>query len=446
MKRIGNDTTKTVRTEEDLDILGDKGLSQVDNPKIFVENSFRVVDITPPSYIHVHIRGYVYYYGGYAEHTRHVVDGLNKRNGYCLKLSPINSPINIDPIALSRMNSFMKAPGFDIGRSIFLCIASPGWMRDDRFLPDSRYSCGWTMVETLDVNPEIKGWLENLNELWVPTQTDMRRFSGHPNMHLMRLGYDTHKFNENVKPVDIVNLRNRYVFGFVGSWNKRKGVKEIVQAFCRAFSVKDPVSLLFFTRYGTRPYDEMQGFCGAEPRKAKDLKKWTINWELRQILEEIGGKNLPHITVLDVPLHENVLPNLMQRFDCLVGFSRGESTWLPGLHGMALGLPVVQLASDASGFMDYLEDVGWMCTKVSYEESTEEDYKGTSTYYAGEKLATGDVDELTEMLQRIYRETTRAVHNVIQRTSKGVSRVKEWTWWRSIDKIDRRLKILGGQI
>ena len=140
---------------------------------------------------------------------------------------------------------------------------------------------------------------------------------------------------------------------------------------------------------------------------------------------------------MDLPVHQEILPHICSRFDCLVGFSKGESTWLPGLELAALNKPIIQLASNCSGFMDYLSKNRYMCRSVEYVECDEELYEGTSEYYTGEKMAKGDYLELAEKMRQVYDERETS----IQRVSVGhiKENVKEYTWKRTVNLLMERL-------
>jgi len=445
MKRISKlDTTTVIRKVEDLDILADKSMSEMLTSAQVLAAPIKVCDIISSDKIHLHVRGYAYYYGGYAEHTRQCIFRLQDRDGFCIKLSPINSPVNVDPGVLNKINLLCKSPSFEIEKSIFLGILGPGWCQDDKkFIPqDGRYRIAWTMIETKKMSAEIAGWLDNVEEIWAPTNADVKRSYKHDNVVKMHLGYNDQLYHPNVKAADIVSLRKKYVYGVFGSWNKRKGIREIVRAFCDAFTSEDAAALLFVGRYGTRPYDENVSFCNCgELRKKEELNKWTISWELNKILEEINKDNLPQISVLDVPLHDNVLPHILSRFDCLVGFSHGESTWLPGLQALAMGQPVIQLAASSNGCMEYLDSCGFLCENVEYKLADEEDYLGTSIYYKGQELATGDEEELKDNMLKVFWHGEK-----IDRVSVGLKRIKDWTWDQAVNKVEERLKSLHRKI
>lgn len=439
------DVISTEQLKRDkIHILADPSLDKLVTSEGALSKPFNVFNFTYPGGYNLLVRGYAFYYGGFAEHTREIVLRLRDKGSYNILLSAINSGIHLDPGALADINSLMKNPYFRIEDSVFLGIAGPGHFQDKKeFIPqDGRYKIGWTMIETREAQPRILDWINNLDEVWCPTDTDMRRFRSHNNIVKMRLGYDEKRYNQLTKEVDIPSVRGKFVFGVLGSWNRRKGVRAMVRAFCKAFAPTEPVSLLLTCKYGTRPYNETAGYCGAKPRTMEDKDNWTIEWELQQILNELGKdkRELPHIAVLDVPLHPNVIPHVMARFNCLVGFSRGESTWLPGLQAMAMGKPIIQLASECSGFMEYLDDTGFMCRDVRYEMATQSDAEGTSGYYAEEELATGNEDELRDKMQMIYQDHVEMGDECLQRITKGVEKVKDWTWDKAVEATDIRLR------
>lgn len=421
----------------DLQPLCPGSLKRYTSSESVLSTPFEIVDLTAPHTHHLQIRSYFDFYGGYAEHARNILFGLNKLGKYTIKLSPIKTPVDIDPIIWQEVNRFINNPAFEMDKSEYLCIAGPGYFQK-KYLPENRKVYGWTMIETLQVQKELVGWLEKADELWAPTDTDVRRFAdaGLKNISKMHLGYDDKLYHEHVKPVNIPQLKERFVFGVLGSWNKRKGVKEIVQAFCKAFKKTDEVSLLLFCKYGTRPYEN----C-IYGRDKDDGAKWTIQWELEKYLEEVGmtKAQAPHICVLDIPVHDVVVPHVLARFNCLLGFSRGESTWLPGLQAMAMRKPIIQHQNDCSGYMEYLEDVAFLCKDVTYEYADPELYLGTSGYYEHEKLAQGSVAELIEMMRFIYRNRFRHDLRDKGRIDVGVKKAKDWTWDKSIEAVHKRL-------
>ena len=77
MKRKNTlDTATVTRTEKDLHILNDLSISEITSSLHITTHPVKICDITSGKKIHLHVRGFVYYFGGYAEHTRRVLFGL----------------------------------------------------------------------------------------------------------------------------------------------------------------------------------------------------------------------------------------------------------------------------------------------------------------------------------------------------------------------------------
>jgi len=122
------------------------------------------------------IRGYVDYYGGYANHTRAVIDGLEQTGKYSIRLTPIKALKDIHPDIYAKMNWYTQNPSFRMKGSTFLCIGGPGWMQQEFIPQDGRRKIGWTMVETLGVQKQIVEWCNNMDTILCPTEIDRSRF------------------------------------------------------------------------------------------------------------------------------------------------------------------------------------------------------------------------------------------------------------------------------
>ena len=402
------------------------------------ENSFDIADLSSIKKIQLHIRAYVDFYGGYAEHGRYVALGLNDSGECCVKLTPIKSLVDIDPFLHQKCNFLVNNPAFKIDESIFLTIAGPGWAQE-KFQPKSRYKIIWTMTESANVPPEFLEWFRDVDEVWAPTTCDIKRFVDvRQRLIRMPLGVNESIYNPWIQPINIHNLRGRFVFGVLGSWNKRKGIKKIIRAFCRTFNPNDNVSLLLVCKYGTRPYD---GWKDGEKVSKDDKEKWDIKYEFERYTKDLAPL-LPHVSIIDVPIHENIMPNVLKRFNCLVGFSMGESTWLPGLQAMMMKIPVIQLSNICSGFMDYMnKENSFLCDYSDLVMAGEELYKGTSEYYKDQYFADGNEDELMEKMRYIYNDYKKGKEEIILKTERAYQDVlPKWTQENSLKNVIQRLK------
>lgn len=402
-------------------------ISRVTSSSGALSRKFHSYDLVPVGKKNLHIRCYMDYYGGYAEHARQVVYGLHDTGRYSIKVTNIKTPVDVDPIMWQKNNWFIHN-AIDLKKSDFMAITGPGWLQG-KFLPTCRKIYGWTMIESMNYSEECAEWLRNADCIICPTDTDVRRAREAKvnNLVKVHLGYDAKLYNPNVEPIELVGLEERFVFGVLGSWNIRKGIKEIILAYCQAFSSKDNVTLLLVSKYGNRKWGEHK----------EDEGYWTIRREFDEIMREclLYRSDLPHIALIDIPVHETVLPHIMARFDCLVGFSSGESTWLPGLQALAMKKPVIQLANDCCGYMEYLNDKNsYLCKDVRYEVCSEEFWKTTSEYYEGQVFGFGNVEELSSKMKEVYPN-----RDFMLKVRSGWEMVKNWTWRDTIASLDEFL-------
>ena len=429
----------TIRTPIEITNYCPTDLSKIYSQDSLQLRSFPVAELVPQKKINLQLRAYVDFYGGYAEHGREVLFRLDNSGKFAIRLEPIKSLVDIDPMLWQKSNFFCHNPAFKFKDSIFLAIAGPGWGQE-KFLPKDRYSILWTMIESENCHPKTKDWVGDVNELWVPTSCDERRFSKvfDKELKVIPLGFNEN-YNPGVLPVSFRNIKRNFVFGFIGSWNKRKGIKTIIRSFCNAFSIKDPVSLLLITKYGTRPYD---GVKDGEFVKKED-KKWDIKYEFDRYVSDFK-KDLPHICLVDIPIHESIMPNVYASVDCLVGCSMGESTWLPGLNAFAMRKAVIQSLNGCNGCIDYMTESNcYAITGGQMVIADEELYKGTSEYYEGCKFWQSDESELTETMLRVFTE--RKTYAFDRKCILAYESVQKRTWNFAIQCAINRLEEIGAR-
>ena len=378
---------------------------------------FQVENVTLPNKPNIHVTGYIDTYSGYSNHCRNAVDGLNSTGKYNLKLSALKTISDVDPTITSKYKNNIHMDKFNYEESIHLSITAPGYMQKD-LLPDCKKSFSWTMTETNQVPRDIVKLTSNVDTIICPTIIDKDKFvkAGVKNAVVCPIGYNQKLYNKETPRLDISNLRGRYVFGVVGSWNARKNQKAIVKAFIKTYKASSQVTLLICGKYATSRYAEDED------------RKWDIRSELKEIIRQTGvnEKDLPHIAIMDEPVHESVMPLLMSRIDCLVGLSTGESTWLPGLEMAAIGRPVIQLVNPYAGYMEYLIDNPYMCNLYSVRTVEEEFHKGISCYYKDQKMCFGKVDELSDMMKKVHLERDSNIQKSVIDDVRNRVRARTW--------------------
>jgi glycosyltransferase involved in cell wall biosynthesis len=138
---------------------------------------------------------------------------------------------------------------------------------------------------------------------------------------LVPLGVDPRRFRPGVQPLDLGERAPGVRLLFVGGLIWRKGIDLLLEAYARAFTRRDDVTLVL-KDFGARgPY---------VPQEATDL--------VRRLGADPSAPRILHLTDA---LAEADMPRLYAACDALVHPYRGEGYGLPIAEAMACGLPAV---------------------------------------------------------------------------------------------------------
>src|SRR6516162_9184011 len=122
-----------------------------------------------------------------------------------------------------------------------------------------------------------------------------------------------------------------FTFLHISSGLARKGIEELITAYCLAFSRRDPVLLVIKT------FDN----------PANTIDSWVTRLTRR-------SKHSPAIQIISEELDERQMDFLYHVADALVQPSRGEGFNLPAAEGMGRGLPLI--VTRHSGHLDFCND------------------------------------------------------------------------------------------
>ena len=363
---------------------------------------FSLYELSSVGKIDLKIVAYTDFAGGYAKHGRDLVEYLDNCGQFNVKLEKLKSNVNVDPFVYNYFDHLTKTK-IDEDNFIEIVIGAPGHLerlRDSK----AKYTIGYTMAETQEVPEKFRLMCSWCDELFLPTKLDVLRFSKLEKDNLIKLTHmplwvDCSKYRSNLKKAKLVNVpKNNFVFMFNGTWNKRKGVHEILEAFINEFNSNDNVSLVMMTRYGTTPYHD-----GKRSRIPENKTVWNMKWEYDYLLKETGldkKKDKPHVCILDVPIHDSIFPNFMANANVCVAASRGESTWLPGLEFGAMGIPSIQTAW--GGHLDYLKlDNSYLTNFDGFEKCDNELIEGTSDYCEDAEMACLSVQSIQKSMRSV---------------------------------------------
>ena len=184
--------------------------------------------------------------------------------------------------------------------------------------------------------------LERVREIWVPSSFNAEVFRRQLNVpvyqipHPIPLQYQqaesVEELNEglNLKPSDFVVLA-------IATWQERKNLDGIIEAFLRAFPDEPDAILVLKTRFSL-----------TSPRQAGS--------QITAAIQRAGGNRCKgiesRVRVCEGIWPEGKMHALMKRADCYLSLHRGEGWCYPLFEAALSGVPII--ATGFSGPMDYL--------------------------------------------------------------------------------------------
>jgi len=203
----------------------------------------------------------------------------------------------------------------------------------------SKKHVGLAVYETITLPPEWANYMNSMDGIFAASEFNKNVFEkGGVNRPITVIPhcFDTELFNTSVKP------DGRYAkttFFSMGTWKKRKNWETLIKAFYDAFENKDNVCLLIKTD---------------KPRELQSLVsrvKRTCEWRTKHTAPIYAEET--HCIFEDIP-------KLMKKGDIFISTSLGEGFGLPGLHAMALGMPVITVRF--GGSLEYAKPE--LCTYI----------------------------------------------------------------------------------
>src|SRR5215813_5478408 len=185
------------------------------------------------------INAFCFYYGenGWSRGGRYFFDAWQKReqvriiawDGPTRESDPsrANVPSNLDPgVGLGPIECMVKVVGSKR-------IAFVVW-------------------ETTILPPAKINVLRSMDEVWTPSRWGRQLLVNNgieaSKVRVVPKGVDVQKFKPELRQ-DVA--ANRFRFLFVGKWEVRKGVEDLIRAFCAEFRAVEPVELVL---HGANPY------------------------------------------------------------------------------------------------------------------------------------------------------------------------------------------------
>jgi glycosyltransferase involved in cell wall biosynthesis len=187
--------------------------------------------------------------------------------------------------------------------------------------PQAAKNIGFCVYETISLP---KRWITKLNDMdIVLTASEFNKgiFESNGIIKPIRVVphcFDPCMFNKSIQPL---GRFAQTTFFAIGQWRERKNWESLIRGFYEAFCKKDNACLLIKT-------DKPESLAGTIER----IKR-TEKWRSKDTCPVYGeAKNICSF---------EEIPYTMKKGDFYVSTSLGEGFGLPGLHAMALGIPVL---------------------------------------------------------------------------------------------------------
>ena len=279
----------------------------------------------------------------------------------------------------------------------------------------------WVVYHPWEYSRASKASVEVMNrakEVWTTAQFCVDAFvrSGVPRekIHIIPNGVNLDIYHPGEARAVLPTTRP-FRFLYVGGTIYRKGLDILLEAYSRAFTSADPVSLIIkdFGATGIYPFER-----GA------------------QMVAEFG-KNPSHPEVLHLPAHRTneEMAALYRACDVYVSSYRGEGFCLPALEAMACGRPVIVTAGGATD--DFITDaVGW---RIPAEMRSVGGTVFNMPLDGEAELLEPDAGVLADLLRNAFKDEAGRR----DRGGAGAKAAQAWTWDAAADKIVTRCQALA---
>jgi glycosyltransferase involved in cell wall biosynthesis len=250
---------------------------------------------------------------------------------------------------------------------------------------DGAVNVARVMFETDTLPASWRLPLLDRDEVWVPSQFNVETFArgGVPEERLKILGgtLDFDLFTSGVEPLDLGAPAGCFTFLTNFDFSERKGWRQLIRAWAKAFAPTDPVCLVL--KVGSLLSDG-------------DMVRRRIESFIQA--ESASGGGLAPIRVMSESLTTAQMPALYAGADAYVAPSRGEGWGRPYMEALAMGLPTI--GSNWSGNLAFMDPAtSWLIDGELVEIARDEEL--FVDLYAGHRWFEPDGDELAAAMQDV---------------------------------------------
>lgn len=178
---------------------------------------------------------------------------------------------------------------------------------------------------------------------------------------------------------DRIEKNNKFTFYSIGEFNARKGITDLIEAFCKAFNEKDPVRLILKVHY--------KNYSSENKKKCEDM--------LKEELKKYPSH--PPIVILLENMTNSEILALHSIGDCYVSLTKSEGFGLTIFDAFNYNKQII--ATGYSGHIDFLGET--YSGLVKYKLGPVKGMSSFSSNYTEEQLwAYPEIDHAVDLMRK----------------------------------------------
>jgi glycosyltransferase involved in cell wall biosynthesis len=287
-----------------------------------------------------------------------------------------------------------------------------------------------TTWETESLPPRAVEGLNQVLEVWVPCSFNREVFQRQLQTPVFQLPHPVSTAPDScMDRAEIENIlgvkEDDYVFLTVATWQERKNLPGMVEAFVRAFSGNPKFKLVIKTLFGFTSAEDAVKQTAAAIRRVK-----TTPFPAEEQIKVFANR-----------WPDDAMAGLMQRADCYVSLHSGEGWCYPLFDAACNGTPVI--ATGYSGPMDYLDPRYHRLVRYEMTQCDTRRQPSYFTFTPDMKWAKPDLSHATELMREVYENREAAK----QQAQAGAVLLKEKYSLEAVGKMAReRLIFLADKL
>lgn len=262
-----------------------------------------------------------------------------------------------------------------------------------------RHFARLAMLTTWETESLPAAYIDALNhtgEVWVPSEYNRRIFASQLSVPVFRIPHPVNelavsRFDASTFDRELKIPEGSFIATCIGTWQERKNLDGVIEAFLRAFPRETDAYLILKTSFAF--LDRNQARLQIHAAIARANPPDPVAAEKR-------------IRIFYYPWPEDCLVSLLRRADCYLSLHRGEGWCYPLFDAASIGTPVI--ATAYSGPMDYLDSRHHRLVGYRMAAANQIQHKIRFAFDSSMLWAEPDLAHAAEQLRAVYEDRAAA--------------------------------------